>query len=208
MSGSEPQVFIVEDDPHSRAAVNTLVRSMHHPSQTFASAEQFLDVYTGEPGCLVSELMMPGLCAIELLDELRSRDMMLPTIVVSAFAEVSATVEVIRRGAVTLLDKPYHDNDLWDAIEAGLTLNAGARQGHEKRLRIKARMDTLSDNERIVMELILDGLPNKVIAASLDVSVRTIENRRRNVFQKMNVDSVAQLVQNVVFAKESRRTTA
>lgn len=207
MSVSDQIVFIVDDDENSRDSVGAMISTMGLPSQLFDSAEQFLEFYNGESGCLISDLRLPGLNAVELLDALHSRKHRLPTIVISAFAEVPVAVEVMRRGAITLLEKPYHENELWDAVRAGLKQDAKVRVESEDCHRIRTRMGTLTDGERDILQLMVDGLPNKAIKHRMELSIRTVEKRRRMVFEKMQVESVAHLVQEVFVANGCRRLT-
>ncbi len=132
---------------------------------------------------------------------------MLPAIVITGFADVPVVVEVMRRGAVTLLEKPYRENELWNAVRDALKQDVESRQEYEERLRIKVNMGSLTDDERIVMKMIFEGLPNKAISIRLDLGLRTVEARRRCLLRKMNVDSVARLIQDVLVASGGRRLT-
>jgi two-component system, LuxR family, response regulator FixJ len=132
---------------------------------------------------------------------------LLPAIVITGFADVPVVVEVMRRGAVTLLEKPYRENELWNAVRDALKQDVESRQEYEERLRIKVNMGSLTDDERIVMKMIFEGLPNKAISIRLDLGLRTVEARRRCLLRKMNVDSVARLIQDVLVASGGRRLT-
>jgi two-component system, LuxR family, response regulator FixJ len=127
--------------------------------------------------------------------------------VITGFADVPVVVEVMRRGAVTLLEKPYRENELWNAVRDALKQDVESRQEYEERLRIKVNMGSLTDDERIVMKMIFEGLPNKAISIRLDLGLRTVEARRRCLLRKMNVDSVARLIQDVLVASGGRRLT-
>jgi FixJ family two-component response regulator len=196
MASSEKQtVFVVDDDEDARNSVCALVRSMGLPTRGFSSAEEFLEAYTSDaPGCLVTDVRLLGMSGIDLQEALAARGKELPVIVLTAFARTSLTVRAIQQGAVTLLDKPYHDDDLWEAIGKGLTEDAERRAKRSRREEIRARVERLSTSERDVLELVVAGQANKVIAKRLGVSLRTVENRRREVFAKMEADSVAELV--------------
>lgn len=194
---SNPTVFVVDDDAEALASVLALVRSMGPLCKPFDSAEEFLafcDSGKSLEGCLVTDVRMVGISGIELQEQLQSRGIAIPVIVLTAFARTPLTVRAIQNGAVTMLDKPYDDDDLWDAIREGLKRDASQRAEALAQQHIRARFDSLKPTERQVMELVVDGLPNKVIASRLDVSVRTVENRRREVFSKMQAESVADLV--------------
>ena len=205
MTTPEPVVFVVDDDARSRESVRVMVESMNLRALTYTSAEDFLERYTGEPGCLVTDLRMPGRNAVELIDTLLERRYFLPAIIITAYADVSVAVEAIQHGAVTLLEKPYRENDLWNSIRSAMQQAAEFRQLSEERQEVRARLQQLSEQERSVLDLVVDGVPNKAIARRLDIGVRTVEARRRSILDKMHVDSVARLVQDVVIANAGRR---
>jgi FixJ family two-component response regulator len=196
---SEPTVFIVDDDEQSCKSVCALVRSMGFRAEAFSSAERFLGS-CGEDrrGCLVTDVRMPGMSGLELQDEIGKRDIGLPVIVITAYARTPSTVRAIQGGAVTLLEKPYENDDLEDAIRKALAQEAAGRAERERRQGICRRIALLTSAERAVLELMLEGLPNKAVAGRLNVSVRTVENRRRAVFKKMQADSVAELVRMMI----------
>ena len=196
-----PIVFVVDDDEQARMSVCALVQSMGLRAKAFSSAEEFLASYRERgPACLVVDVRMLGMSGLELQEELNRRNVLLPVIVLTAYARTPMTVQAIKAGAVTLLEKPYEDDDLWDAIRRALAHDAARRSEHERRQEIRGRAGRLTPAERQVMEMIVQGKANKAIARQLDVSVRTVENRRREVFRKMQADSVAELVRLVIEA--------
>ena len=196
-------VFIVDDDPHARESVRALVRSMGEPAITFPSAEDFLNRYENQPGCLITDYRMGGINGIEMQEELHRRGYNLPVIVVTAYARTQLTVQAMQNGAITLLDKPYDDDDLWQAIRQALATDARQRSHGEQLAMIRDRLDSLTDKERLVLDLMIQGNANKTMANELDVSLRTIENRRRSIFTKFEANSVAELVSLVLKLKES-----
>ena len=197
----EPTVFVVDDDEQARKSVCALIRSMGIRAESFASAEEFLDGCEGRgAGCLVTDVRMLGMSGLELQEELNRRNVLLPIIVLTAYARTPLTVRAVKAGAVTVLEKPYEDDDLWDAIRNALAEDAAARAQHQRRRELRRRIERLTPSERKVMELIAQGRPNKSIAKLLDVSIRTVENRRREVFEKMEAHSVAELVRMVIEA--------
>lgn len=200
-------VFIVDDDPYSRESIAVLVRTMNLKTATFDCAEEFLEEYSGQPGCLISDLRMPGLSGIELLQALRGAGWEIPTIVVTGFAEVSVAVEAMQYGAITLLEKPYQENQLWSVVRDALKQDMDARASQRERQEICERLACLSEEEEAILQLILQGLPNKQISMKLDIGLRTVESRRRRIFDKMNVDSVAVLVRDVLAATGQNNTT-
>ncbi len=178
-----------------------LIRSMGLPTASFASGEEFIARYKQDrPGCLITDVRMLGMSGLELQDALKQRGITLPVIVITAHARTRLTVRAMKQGAVTLLEKPYEDDDLWDAVREALKLDEQLRHNHKRREEQRRRLATLTDKEREVLDEILAGHPNKVIARQLDVSLRTVENRRQKVFAKMQANSVAELVQFVMEA--------
>jgi two-component system, LuxR family, response regulator FixJ len=197
----EPTVFVVDDDAEALASVCALIRSMGLSCECFPAAEEFLAYCRSTEnlaGCLVTDVRMVGMSGIELQEQLQEGGVTLPVIVLTAFARTPLTVRAMQNGAVTMLDKPYDDDDLWDAIREGLKRDSAQRSEVILRQEVRQRLDSLTPSERQVLDLVVAGLPNKVIANRLDVSVRTVENRRREVFAKMRADSVAELVRLIV----------
>ncbi len=199
---SESTVYVVDDDPQARDSVCALARSMGVPTKNFPSAESFLDFYRGQPGCVVTDYRMTGINGLELQESLHKRGSEVPLIVVTAFARTSMTVQAIKNGAITLLDKPYDDDDsLWQAIRTALAEDDSRRRQKQECAEDQQRIENLSDKEREVLDLMLLGTSNKAMASKLDVSLRTIENRRRKVFSKIRVETVAELVALVLKAR-------
>ncbi len=195
-------VFVVDDDDQARNSVCALIQSMNLSAESFASGEEFLAAYTvDQPGCLVTDLRMLGMSGLELQEELINRGITLPVIVITAHPRTPLTVRAMRHGAVTLLEKPYEDNDLWDAIREAIARDQTQRADSLKRQEVLGKIESLNDKERTVMDLIVEGLANKVIAKRLDVSIRTVESRRHDVFEKMGADSLADLVKMAVLAR-------
>lgn len=201
----EPTVFVVDDDELARTSVCALVRSMGIRAESFSSAEEFLNHYVeGRPGCLVTDVRMLGMSGLELQERLRELDIRLPVIVMTAYAKTPLTVRAIQGGAVTLLEKPCGEDELWDAIRKALSQDINGRATHQRVQELRRRIERLTPTQRKVMDLIVAGKANKVIAMELDISVRTVEARRQEVFVKMQSDSVAELVRLVLEASPQR----
>jgi FixJ family two-component response regulator len=188
-------VYIVDDDEAALEAVSALVGEMGVKAKTYASAEAFLDDYDGyRPGCLVTDVRMLGMSGVELQEKLARDGITLSVIVLTAYADTRTTIRAIKGGAITLLEKPCRDQELWDAIRTAL-LNDWETTKRETRLdELHRRFASLSPGEQKVMQRIVKGESNKVMAKRLRVSVRTIEVRRHHVFKKLEADSVAELV--------------
>ena len=191
-----PTIFIVDDDPAARASAAALVTSIGVTTESFSSAEEFLEAYDpSRPGCLVTDMRMLGMSGVELLEKLASQGCSIPVIVITAYANVPITVRAMQAGAVTLLEKPCVEEQLCDNIRKALKLDLENREKEAKRQEILKRIENLSPSEQQVMDLMVTGNANKVIACKLDVSVRTVEMRRHNIFKKMQAGSLAALVQ-------------
>jgi FixJ family two-component response regulator len=200
-------VYVVDDDPVSLEAVAALVSEMGISCRTFPSAEAFLEAYDGHrPGCLVTDVRMLGMSGVELQERLVADGVTLSVVVLTAYADTPTTVRAIKGGAVTLLEKPCRDQELWDAIRTACMQDAERSQKEKRTLSARQRVESLTPAETRVLERILHGDSNKMMARRLNVSVRTIEVRRQNIFKKIEVDSVAELVR-VYFEAFPERAT-
>jgi len=202
---SDPTVFVVDDEKQSRDSVCALVRSMGVPAEGFESGEEFLEQYRGQAGCVVTDYRMHGMSGLQLQDSLIKQGNELPLIVVTAYAHTPMTVQAIKNGAVTLIDKPYDHDNLWKAIRIALKRDSQQRQQKSNFAEIRLRLKSLSGKEQAVLDYILEGTTNKSMSSKLDVSLRTIENRRRKIFSKLRVDSVAELVKIVLESRAPQR---
>lgn len=206
MVGSELTVFIVDDDRAARESVVSLVSPMGIPARMFASAEEFLEVVSARDyGCVVTDLRLAGISGVELKTRLNERAIELPTIVLTGHADVQVTVRAMQQGAITLLEKPASGIELWEAIRSALKLDEQRRSRNAAQRDLRRRLRSLSEKERQVMDLIVAGLPNKTVARRLDVSLRTVEARRKAIFDKLGARSLAVLVQLVMQAGEMNR---
>jgi two-component system, LuxR family, response regulator FixJ len=202
MTSIEPTVFVVDDDELARGSVCALIHSIGLKAESFSSGEEFLNKYTKDrPGCLVTDLRMSGMSGLDLQEQLVQRKIMLPVIILTAYARTTTTVRAVKAGAVTVLDKPYVDDDLLDAIRAALAKCVAESGEHLRRQKIRDQLAQLSPMERIVLDMLVQGHPNKAIATAMDVSVRTVENRRQDLYAKMQVNSIAELIRIAVEAE-------
>ena len=194
-SSKQPVVYVVDDDNQACKAVLTLVQTMGLPAESYASAEEFLAAYKGHrPACLVTDVRMLGMSGLELQERLNELGITISVVVLTAFASTPTTVRAMRNGALTLMEKPCDDDLLWEAIRTGITADEKNWELEQGRFSIQQRLETLTPKEREVLDYIVAGNANKVIANRLDVSVRTVENHRQKIFQKMKADSLAELV--------------
>lgn len=209
MTNKEATVFIVDDDQGARESLHALASSMGVRAKVFASAEEFLDEYDpAQPGCLVTDLRMLGMSGMELQEKLSEDGFAIPVIIITAHAETSLTVRAVKQGAVNVLEKPCRDYELVDAIRDALAQDTKQRLEDAKQKEFRDRFETLSGDERRVLELMTEGAANKVIARRLDVSMRTVENRRQRVFAKTGAGSLAELIWLVVEMRGYSRTHA
>ena len=199
MTEEPPIVFVVDDDAASRDSIAAVVESMGVPVRAFPSAEQFIKDYAGHRrGCLVTDLRMLGMSGLDLLERLRAGANPLPVIVITAFADVALAVRAMRQGAFMLLEKPCRSHDLWEAVHGALEANAAVRREVREQEASAQLLAALSPEEQLIVKLILKGQPNKAIASELGVSTRTIESRRRTIFDKLQIGSMVDLVRLVI----------
>jgi len=199
---SEPIVFVIYDDAQSGRAVAELVRTFGHNVQVFQNPREFLDSLDGidaaQVGCVITDLRMNGIDGLEVLHRLIDRDVALPVIIVTAYAETAVTVRALRRGAIAVLDKPFRDDELWSFVQEALAKSREEVARNSRQRELGERFTRLAPQDRQVLQLILEGCKNRTMAKRLDVSLRTIENRRRRVFDLMQAESVAELTRMVV----------
>lgn len=194
-SDQQPTVFIVDDDVAVRNAMQLLLRSVGRAAETFASGDEFLDQYdSARPGCLVLDIRMPGLGGMELQERLLAMGSSIPIIFITGHADVPMAVEAMQKGAFDFIEKPVRDQDLLERIADALNADRTQRSRRENLSEIEARLSRLTKREREVMELIVAGKPNKIIAWELGASQRTIEIHRARVMDKMQARSLAELV--------------
>jgi two-component system response regulator DctR len=193
-------VFIVDDDASVREALAWLLRSRRLLSQTFGGGEEFETMLQAgfvprHPCCLLLDVRMPGLSGLELFDLLAERGLteVMPVIFLTGHADVPMAVHMVKRGAFDFCEKPFSDNALVDRIEQAVHRSAQVLAARRAKQQLKGRLQELTDRERDVMRLVVEGLPNKLIADQLDISVRTVEVHRARVFEKMEVKSAVEL---------------
>jgi FixJ family two-component response regulator len=204
MKQDTPTVFVVDDDEAVRGSLRLLLKSVKLPCEVFASAREFLAAFDPRrSGCLVLDIRMPDMSGLELQQELNSRGTLLPIIFITGHGDVPMAVEAMQQGAMDFLQKPFRDQDLIDRINKALERDRAGREMLGNRERIQARIASLTPREREVLALVTQGKPNKVIAADLAVSQRTVEIHRAHVMEKMGANSLAHLVRMVVDAGAS-----
>jgi two-component system response regulator FixJ len=195
----KPTVFIVDDDEPVRDSLKMLMRSVGLSAETFSGAAEVLEAYDPDrPGCLVLDIRMPGMSGMELQEKLNEIHAILPIIFITGHGDVPMAVKAIQYGAADFIQKPFRDQDLLDRINKAIEQDASNRAQLLETRDIEERLSNLTPREKEVLELIVDGRPNKVIAADLEVSQRTVEIHRARVMDKMRASSLAHLVRMVM----------
>jgi two-component system response regulator DctR len=193
---SSPATHIVDDDPAVRDALQWLLKSRGVQSQTWGSAEDFLSFASRELcGCLLLDVRMPGMSGIELFDRLRALNCRLPVIFLTGHGDVPMAVQALKDGAFDFIEKPYDDNALVDKVLAALEHDVKRCAKENSVFLVRERLEQLTQREQEVMQRILAGKLNKVIADELGIAMRTVEVHRSHIFEKMQVRSAVDLSQ-------------
>lgn len=203
---SEPTIFVVDDEADIRDSLRLLMRSVGLKTEAFASAQEFLDGYDpSRPGCLILDVRMPGMSGPELQEKLRKNEFNIPIIVITGHGDVPTAVRTMKAGAIDMIEKPFSDQLLLDRVQQALERDATERKWRAERDQVTARLGHLTPREREVMEGIVEGKLNKVIAADLGLSTRTVEIHRSRIMEKMQVRSVQNLVELVLRVRGNGR---
>jgi two-component system, LuxR family, response regulator FixJ len=204
MNLGSPVIFIVDDDEAVRSSLRLLVKSVGLTATALVSAQEFLATYDPlQPGCLILDVRMPGMSGLELQQELNLRGAVIPVIFITGHGDIPMAVEAMQHGAFDFLQKPFRDQDLIDRIQRALEKDRADRTELGERNRIRERHETLTAREREVLAMVASGKANKVMAADLGLSQRTVEIHRARVMEKMGASSLAHLVRMMLDLKES-----
>jgi len=208
MKERSPVVFIVDDDEAVRSSLRLLLKSVGLVPNAVASAREFLDKYDpAQPGCLVLDVRMPEMSGLELQEQLNRIGAVIPVIFITGHGDVPMAVEAMQAGAFDFVQKPFRDQDLIDRIQRALEKDRATRALLNERSLIRERLESLTPREREVLTMVTSGKPNKIMAADLGVSQRTVEIHRARVMEKMGAASLAQLVRMVMDLGEDAATT-
>lgn len=202
MNDDKPTVFVVDDDPGVGKSVRFLLGTVGLAAETYLSGDEFLQAYDpARSGCLVLDVRMPGMSGLDVQARLRALGSHLPIIFVTAHGDVPMAVDAVKAGAMDFIQKPFRDQELLDKIQEALETDARVRAERTDLEKIRGRLESLTQREAEVLELVVAGKPNKRIAHALGISQRTVEIHRARVMEKMQVRSVSMLVQLVMKAR-------
>jgi FixJ family two-component response regulator len=194
MRDAKPSVLIIDDDPEFRDSVASLLRSVGLDTRQFASVSEFLKADPSDgPSCLVLDIRMPGRSGLELQRDLAAVNRQVPIIFITAHADVPMTVQAMKGGAIEFLTKPFRDQELLDAVEAGLTRDRARRESDRALEALRERFNTLSSREREVMVRVTAGRLNKQIANDIGITESTVKVHRTNLMRKMQARSLPEL---------------
>lgn len=192
----EVKVFVIDDDEAVLRSLCWLIESVDHPAKGFASADEFLAELPKTPGvgCIVTDVRMPGMNGIELLEELAGRGSNLPVVVITAHGDVQMAVEAMRLGALDFVEKPFEEKALLEVVERALTESEQRLQTLAVDADTRKRFEALSPRESEVLKMLLLGRPNRRVAKDLGIAEKTVEAHRAHIMEKIGASSFAELV--------------
>ena len=194
-------VFVVDDDSSTRELMSFLMKRNGLAVEVFPDARSFLAAYAADcPGCLVLDLNMPGMSGLDLQQYLKEQGVLLPVIFLSGRADIPKAVQAVREGAIDFIEKPFDYKHVVERVRDCLERDRAARAGLDRKRVACERLGQLTQREREVLDLVVAGKMNREIAESLDISIKTVEAHRARLMEKLEVGSVAELVQAVVAA--------
>ncbi len=202
MTDEKPTVYLVDDDPDLRNLVHALLSSVGLEVSSFASAVEFLDGFVpGVPGCLLLDVRLPGMSGLDLQAELTNREVAIPIIMITGYGDVAMAVRAMKNGAIDFIEKPFKGQALIDRIQEALRFDCDARTVRQNREDVRAQLDKLTRRERQVVEMIVDGMSSKQIAAEFKVTTQAVDAHRARAMRKLSTKSVATLAKLVLLAQ-------
>ena len=192
----QPTVFVVDDDEAMRESIHWLLESVSLSARMFSSANDFLNAGDlQQHGCILLDVRMPGMSGMELLEQLKDHGIVQPVIIITGHGDVPMAVRALKHGAFDFIQKPFNGQELLDRVNAALKLDRENHQQNKKIEGLRSHFDVLTAREREIMELVVAGDSSKVIGKKLGISSRTVDIHRSNIMKKLNIRSVAELVQ-------------
>jgi FixJ family two-component response regulator len=202
MGDAKPTVLIIDDDPEFRDSVGRLLRSVDLATQQFSSVSDFFNAPLPDgPTCLVLDVRLPGRSGLELQRDLAAANRQLPIVFITAHGDIPMTVQAMKGGAIEFLTKPFRDQALLDAVEAGLARDRARRESDKALTRLRKRFDTLSSREREIMIQVTAGRLNKQIASDMGIAESTVKVHRTNLMRKLQARSLPELSRMADFLK-------
>lgn len=193
---TDATVFIVDDDADMANSLAWMLDASGFRVSTYCSAASFLkDFDAAQPGCLLLDLCMPRQSGLELVDELSQRGVRIPVVFMTAYADVPTAVEAMKAGAIEFLQKPFERAALVKSLHRALELDREWRSESQDHAQIEGRLNSLTENERLTLQLVVEGNSNKVIASRLSITERAVERRRARIMQKLGVRSLPEALQ-------------
>lgn len=202
---SNPTVFVVDDDEAMRSSMHWLIESIGMLVETYDSAQSFLDNYhPARAGCLLLDVRMPGMSGLDLQEMLIDRGIAIPVIIITGHGDVPMAVRAMKSGAVDFIEKPFNDEILLDSIRNAMHKDIEIRDAHALTAEVTSNFMTLTPREKEVMMMVTNGQSNKEISSLLNISAKTVEAHRARVMEKMQVKSLAKLVQFSIMVNENK----
>ena len=199
---AKPVVHVIDDDETARESLEFLLDCAGLRVQAYESAVAFLEAVPAmEHGCIVTDVRMPEMGGVELIGRLKALGVPDPVIVITGHADVPLAIQAMKAGVADFIEKPFSDDAILGAVRAALARDSDRNQAQAERDQILAKLETLSQREREVLDGLVEGHANKVIAFDLDISARTVEVYRANVMTKMQAGSLSELVRMVTIAR-------
>ena len=200
---SDEYVFVVDDDADIRDSMRLLLEVAGFKVRSYTSARQFLDDEASRHGCLVADIRMPDMSGLELQEEVARRHLDLPVIIMTGHGDVPLAVRAMKAGAVDFLEKPFDDEKMLSSVRRALEIGSRARSRNAEVITAKNLLASLTPRERGVLDKLVQGRSNKVVAFELGISPRTVEIHRAHIMGKMEASSLSDLVRMVLAAEQA-----
>jgi two-component system response regulator FixJ len=204
MPQCQPVVYVVDDDASFRRFAGALFGTVGLETKACGTGGEFLEAYDADrPCCVLLDVRLPDLSGLQVLERLAERDLPPPVVMITGHADVPMAVQALKAGALEFLEKPARNQDLLDRVQEAINRDVSVRIERMKLQEVLDRLASLSPRENEVMDMVVDGLPNKAIAAALGLSMKTVEFHRSRVMKKMEAESAADLIRQVLIARRA-----